>query len=227
MKWSLAAVIILSAIGASASVVATNRNTTWEQAQTINLADGPAVLFGVLGSTGDARFYRLSVDKPMTVDATLDVPIWADARFHPQLVVYQPDSVTVSPSLPLVQPPNTIALVYPLTVRTKHFDRATQISMTERLRVAIELPVAGQYYLAVYNADQQSGRWRLTMADQADDRTPSAWSWPKRWWVAQHWASPSPATVYLPIVLVVIIAVVVGWGIANKRQPTHRSKKKS
>lgn len=207
-----------------AGVDVTSANTRWERAEKLTITDEPAEFFGTLGSTGDARFFTLQTDAVGQLAVTLDVPVWADPKFHPQVVVYQPDTMTVGPSLPMAQPPDTIALVYPLSGKTKRFEGLTQINIVERLSTTIELPVVGQYYLAVYNADRAGGRFRLTLADPSVDGRMALWSWPKRWWISQTWASSSSAVAYLPLVLLGAM-IVVTWLVTRSRRPTIQIKK--
>ncbi len=206
-----------------AGVDVTTENTRWERAEKLTVADEPAVVFGALGSTGDARFYTLRADASSTLSIALDVPVWADPKFHPQIVVYQPDMMTVGPSLPMTQPPSTIALVYPLSGSAKRFEGLTQINIVERLKTTIDLPVAGKYFLAVYNADRVGGRFRLTLSDPSADGRPALWSWPKRWWISQTWASSSSAVAYLPLVLLGAM-IVVTWVITRLRRPNIQPK---
>lgn len=210
----------------SATVSASKKNTTWERAQGLKLTGTPIVQYSVLGSVGDARFFSFTASKPSSLHATIDVPIWSDNKFHPQLIIYQPDTVTMGPNVPVPQPPRTVALIYPSASKDKYFDRKNQISVLERLDATIDIPVDGKYYLAVYNADRAAGRFRITLAEPGEQGIQSIWMWPRQWWIAQTWASESQISAYLPIVLMLSM-VGVTWFIVKYRRPhqSHHRKK--
>lgn len=199
------AVVVFSLAVGLISARARHVNTTWQRAEQLNLGGRSDVRYQALSGTGDVRFYSMVVTKPQTVELVLDVPRWAERRFHPQVVVYQPDTVTAGPGLPMVQPPATIASVYPLGVAKNIFDRRVFLSVTERLRASISLPVAGTYYLAVYNADREPGRYRLSVTSAGEDAAGTLWEWPRDWWSAQTWSSRSGLVAYMPVVIVLIV----------------------
>ncbi len=213
---------------AQAGVAVTSANRTWETSAKLGAVTEPIQLFGALGTTGDARFYQLTVKKIGTLSAAIDVPVWADEKFHPQLVVYQPDSATVGPALPMIQPPGTIALVYPLTENTRHFEAWTQITTVKRLQAKLDVPVTGTYYLAVYNADRAGGRFRLTVSSPSATNSGGILAWPKGWWVSQMWANPTIMTLFAPLVLIGIVMAAVWTGTHWTRPaaPARQKKRK-
>lgn len=210
---------------AAAAVAITTGNSIWQTATKLGTVREPIQLYGALGSTGDVRFYQVVVNQAEHLNAMIDVPVWADPKFHPQLVVYQPDSSTNGPSLPMVQPPGTIALVYPLTDHTRHFEAWTQISTVERLQAKLDFPVPGTYYLAIYNADSSRGRFRLTLAPGATNHANGILTWPKCWWISQMWANPSVMTLFAPLVLIVII-IAIAWCAMHWTDPKKQSHTK-
>lgn len=210
---------------AAAGVAITTANTRWETSAKLGTIREPVQLYGALGSTGDARFFQVTVKKIGILSAAIDVPVWADPKFHPQLVVYQPDSSTTGPALSMVQPPGTIALVYPLTEQNRHFEAWTQITAVKRLQAQIDLPVTGTYYLAVYNADRVSGRFRLTLTQPTSLATIGMMSWPKCWWISQMWANPSITTPFAPLAVLAIILVMV-WMVMHWTRPVRSKQNK-
>lgn len=215
---------------AEAGVAITKNNRTWETAAKIGSLREPALLFGALGSTGDVQFFSMTVKKTGTITAALDVPVWATTKFHPQLVVYQPDGSTTGPTLPMVQPPETIALVYPLTERDRRFEAWTQISTIHRLRTTLDLPVTGTYYFAVYNAGSESGRFRLTLTPPTAGSVTNVMGWPRCWWISHIWATPSITTLFAPLVflggIIVILWMWMHW-LRPVTEPVPKKRKVS
>lgn len=211
---------------AAAGVAITTKNTTWETAAKLGVITEQVQLYGALGSAGDARFYQLTVKKVGSLNAAIDVPVWATKKFHPQLVLYQPDSATVGPPLVMVQPPGTIALVYPQTTEHRRFEPWTQISTINQLQAKLDLPVTGTYYLAVYNADQSSGRFRLTLTPSTNAKTNGVLAWPRCWWISQIWANPTIMTLFAPLVFIAIIMAAFWTGMHWSKPVTKKSRPK-
>ncbi len=220
-----AGAVVVSGLAVGLNIPRTRHaNTTWQQAESLDFVQHSEMRYEVLSGTGDVRFYSMAVTKSQAVEVVLDVPRWAERRFHPQVVVYQPDLVTAGPGLPMAQPPATIASVYPLGLGTNVFDRRVFLTVAERLRASISLPVAGTYYLAVYNADREPGRYRLSVTPSGEENSRPLWQWPQDWWRAQTWSSRSGLVAYVPVAIV-LVALGLLWRLTRTKESQSLRKK--
>ena len=91
---------------------AASKNTEYQKAK--NLGSQPAIAteYDVLGATASVRYYRLDITSPTRYQIDLDIDGTQKNVFEPRLVVFRPDSITVGPALPVLQPPSTVAMVY-------------------------------------------------------------------------------------------------------------------
>jgi hypothetical protein len=144
---------------------AAKQGSTWQRPRTLNSKQELVLNYGKLEATGDAVYYRLSIAASLTVKFQIDIPRHASSKFAPQLVVFEPYTSTIGPLLPLAQPPQTIALVYPMTTVKEVFNPATQTAYAVRLEAQPEFKTPGTYLIAVYNAGTVGGTYRLTMGD--------------------------------------------------------------
>lgn len=209
--------LFFSAIVTSRPVWAAN--STWQRSQQLPVPFKGHMLYGGLGGSGSAAWFTFSLTEPTTVDVALSVPAGSSKNFQPRLVVYQPESMTVGPVLPISQPPNTAALIYRSTEGPTTFDIVGFVEQQRKLQATLTLPAAGRYYLAVYNAGQASGRWRLQLG-QASPAVATLTRWPIRWWQDQAWAGWTTKTLFLPFW---VVALIVWWGLMFHRR-SHRSR---
>lgn len=200
-------------------------NNTWQQSIPLGPPLSGRILYGELGGMGDRAFYYFTVTKPTTVTIQLAIPTWAGQRWQPRLVLYRPESTTIGPSLPMAQPPETAATVYPADDWVIVTDPLSSIEYRRVLKTTIEFPQPGRHWLAIYNAGQAGGRWRLTFTGPATFAKIA--TWPGQWWRDQAWAGWALPTMLLP--LWVMAAVIVLWLLthrhpATKRRPNHVPK---
>lgn len=191
-----AAVIVDSIDGAVSSVTAEN----------IGRAPVEGFFFGHLPRLGQARFVRFAVDAPSTVYIQLAVPANAAADFQPRLVVYSPSTTTVGPSLPITQPASTIATVYPVSGHERLFERLTQGSYAVVLANPIEVTEPGDYYIAVYNAGDDGGSFRLAVSPTVTLPRTGLMNFGTRWWLTHRWLGFDPGTMFLPGAMLLVFA---------------------
>lgn len=215
--------------------LATMAKSTWSTAQSIDLTAGQTIIYDQLSAEGGNDFFRLTVSQPTTIDVEIGAPDLA-GDFQPRLVFYQPDSQTIGPSLPMEQPPRTLALVYPASQNEPVFNAFTQISYRQKLHSTFDL-VAGTTYLSVYNAASIPGRYRLSI-DQGQGAVPSltdAWQLLPHWWHDQAFAGLTWRTLLTPGLLIVLIVLVIEQLrfyhlhhlAVSRPTPSPRKKKKS
>lgn len=197
---------------ASTVVRASTTNDSWERAVTLGSNPSTAVLYGRLGDTGDARFYSFSVSQATALQVQVEITE-EDVQLEPRVVVYVPEEMTIGPALPMLQPPKTLAAVYPANASEVHVEGPLRTTLTTRVDQSVELPKAGRYYLAVYNAGRASGAYRLSMT-----RDPAA-AWPmsvrlRSWWLANIWLGPQYGALTIP--LLVGVAALAAWLIVRR-----------
>lgn len=187
------------------SLLASAQTVSWPTAKTIDPVGHQVVTYGRLKGLGDGQYVRLILTRPTTLRLELSVPRSSVTRFQPQLAVFTADTVTVGPLLPIQQPPKTLGLVYPPTTAKAVWDPYTQAGYTVTLAARPSLPV-GTSYLAIYNAGDRSGRYRLIADTGATSiQWSDAWLFPVRWWQDQQFAGFSPSTLITPLLLALVI----------------------
>ncbi len=181
--------------------------TSWRSATPLHRVTWSQSAYGQLKSVGQAKFYAFAIARPAAVRIRLDVATGHRA-FIPQVVVYQPDAMTFGPPLPMEQPPNTIATVYPGRSHRTQTDSSTLIQFENRIDVTTQLEQAGTYYIAVYNASTVNGGYRLRLGQDhimADD----VFAWPVRWWQDQAFAGWSWRTAVVPLIALLLIWLIL------------------
>jgi hypothetical protein len=181
------AVLLLAVPGLSR---AATKNSDWQHAK--NLGDQPAIAteYDVLGATASVRYYRFDISSPTRYQIDLDIDGTQKNVFEPRVVVFRPDSVTVGPALPVLQPPSTIAMVYGAQDRITEHEGPWLSLINHRLHSDIDFPKTGTYYIAVYNAGNIGGPFRITLTEGDHELT---WSQAAvRWirtglWVGAQW----------------------------------------
>ncbi|MEK7537596.1 MAG: hypothetical protein AAB619_01325 [Patescibacteria group bacterium] len=195
------AIVGLTVIG-SRPTTAAGTGDSWQQPVTINVNARQFTDYRTLRATGDAVYYRLTVDQPRRVRIQISISRSAAAKFAPQVVLFRPHDTTVGPILPVEQPPETIALVYPMTAPRVVFDVFTQTLYTVRLEAQPVWPTAGTYIFAVYNAGSAGGQYRFLLdRGSAVAQWPDAWQLPIRWWRDQAFAGFSWLTFITPALI--------------------------
>ncbi len=156
-----------------------------------------------LTGIGDVAYYSLHVTVPETITVHISIPNNAAERFAPQFVVFSPNTLTIGPILPIIQPQNTIAAVYPITPVQPLFNSLTQTDYTSRLVAQPRLQSVGEYTLAVYNAGTSGGKYRLTIdrGNSATQLTWDIWNMPLQWWHDQLFAGFGWYTLMTPVLL--------------------------
>lgn len=183
---------------------------TWQDAAPVRFHGSEAVTYGQLATQNQAAMYVMTIDEPTVIRLELGVPRHAPAEFSPRVVVYQPDSMTLGPALPMEQPPLTLATVYPAVGTDTTFSILTQVSYRLALNTTVQLNQPGTYYLGVYNPSIWSGKYRLEIDQGAVGvaNWSDAWMLPARWWSDQAFAGWSWRTILTPL-LVVGLAILV------------------
>lgn len=185
------------------------QGATWQQPRILDSKKELVLNYGKLEATGDAVYYRLSIDAPLTIKFQIDIARHASPKFAPQLVVFEPYTSTIGPILPLEQPPQTIALVYPMTTVKEAFNPATQTAYAVRLEAQPELKTPGTYLIAVYNAGSAGGAYRLTMGDHPMTAGwQDTWMMPIFWWHDQTFTGFSWLTLIFPLILALLVWLV-------------------
>lgn len=188
----------------ASSIVPPRTNTIWQRAVPIKLQS--AFLFGRLTRLGEARWYTVVIRRPTRITVDLAVPLSADLRFAPRLVVYRPDPITFGPLLPMAQPPKTVARVYPSTAGRAVVEALTQTEYRRLLRVRLDLPTAGRYYLALYNPSRQAGTFRLNIRPSGTTLI-SVLDYPRLWWYSQVWSGWGLISFLAPLTALVIVGL--------------------
>lgn len=201
----LAVVGLVWPVDSLAAVRVDQQHLTWSSARPVDVTQSN-YFYGALSRSQPARFYTWTIVQPTTVTIEVGLPRQTDSRFNPALVLYQPSTETVGPVLPMEQPPKTMASVYPASLAVEVVEKSTQISYQQRRHLRLALVTAGQYYLAVYTPAPLAGRYRLAISAATKTSLGTLLTWPKRWWYAQIWAGYSWETLWVPGMLIAIVA---------------------
>lgn len=220
----LASLLASPAVAKAQTVVtASSLNTTWKKA--VSIGDNPlkAELYGRLVGTGDARYYRFRIDQPVSLKVNI-VTSAEKNRLEPRLVLYEPEQITVGPALPMSQPPLTLAMVLTANAATIHTEGLMRTRLITRFDRMIKLDQAGQYYLAVYNAGQDQGPFRLSLSTTLVKNSP--WmSVLRSWWLTNIWLGPQYGTLTVP--LFITAAALIAWLIVSRVPLPVRAKSRS
>lgn len=200
-------------------------HTSWESAIQLTPEVSEQVRFGKLDAAGPIRFYRWVGRQGQKLTINLAVPLSSDQRFQPQIVLFQPDTLTAGPILSFSQPPKTIASIYPARSEKTVFERLTQTQFQQRMHQVLEVEQAGTYYLAVYLASSVAGNFRLVVSSGTPSWLEATKDFPSRWWTTQLWAGLSWRSLFMPMVVIGIVAG-IWWWVQLRRQPMQKSKKK-
>lgn len=205
----------------------TSGHTHWTEAVKLGRLNKEFVLFGRLGPSGDHRWYVFSATSGQQVRLMLTVPVDSEPRFRPKLAIYQPDTVTAGPLLPMEQPPETVALVYDARQNQRQHESLTQTEYLTRLGVVADFPVGGRYYLSVFNVATVGGSYRLTLGQDRGLTLATIISYPQRWWYSQAWAGFNPQSIFLPAVSLGVLGLAIWFKIMTTRTRVHvpRSKR--
>ncbi len=200
-------------LATQAAVVRVDRgHNAWQTALPLDLSKQEQVRFGVLQGDGDSRVYHWTGQADQHLRIYLEVPNSTAEKFAPRLVVFSPDSITAGPVLPIEQPANTLATIYPGMNPTKVFSWLTQSGAKQLVAKELRLPADGDYYAAVYTASSTPGRYQLRVVPRQIDPVAAWLTYPRRWWFTQIWAGWSWGTVLLPIlVLLIVVAAIWPW----------------
>lgn len=204
----IAVTLVFIVVVSTQSTLATD-GTTWPEAKNIKLSGGQFIDYRRLSETGDAVYYRVDIAVPSIVRFDVSISRSASTKFVPQVVVYEPSDQTIGPLLPLDQPPETIARVYPITQTRTVFNAFTQTQTDVRLEAQPEFTVPGTYIFAVYNAGTVGGQYRLMLDRGASiAQWQDAWQMPKRWWQDQAFAGFSWLTLITPALITLVVWLV-------------------
>lgn len=194
-------------------------DANWQAASPIRVPTVRNVMFGVFREPYDARIFTFTITRPITMDAAIDVSMETNEHFRPQLVIYRPESYTVGPILPIDQPPRTSAAVYPTTDRMRNFEPMMMANTVRRLTTRLTFDVPGKYYLAVYNASIEPGRWRLELRPPAAAQ--SVTDFLRTWWMFRLWSGTLwEGIAGMAVALAVPTAIL--WLIYRRRRPPPR-----
>lgn len=176
----------------------------WQAAIPLGECPCSAYLFGQLKESA-AAFYTFSSAADQEIYVQLSRPSRAAGKFTPRLVLYQPDNLSASPVLPMVAPPLTVATIYPAVDSIARRETIIPAWFNVSLTRQIKLPVAGKYYLAVYNAGTSTGKYRLVINSEDSQPSLSIWQFPQRWWLTSLWVGPSWTVIVWPLVVVIML----------------------
>ncbi len=214
---AIAAVVILPVIARAAIVLASTTNDDWRRA--VDLGSNPtrADVYGRLTGTGDARYYRFTVSTAGTIRLKVQTEPNVEL-LQPQIVLYEPEGITIGPALPMPQPPKTLAAVYGASAKELVTEGPLRTKTELRFDHDVALDTPGTYYLAVYNAGQDSGAYRLRLTTT----NAPALSWGEQfrtWWLTNAWIGPQYGALTIPAIFAVI--AVIAWFIISKMPHPH------
>lgn len=184
----------------------------WDAPITIHEGSKHFTDYQTLYGTGGVAYYQFTISQPTTVHFRVGISRLAPAKFAPQIALFVPNTDTIGPLLPIVQPPQSLAQVYPMTPTERAVDIFTQTVYTSRVVADPTLTVLGTYRLAVYNAGSDNGTVRFDF-DRGQDAVPwmDIWRLPVCWWNDQLFAGFSWLTLITPVL------VIVGLWLVSKR----------
>lgn len=219
--------ITLAAIGVifigTTTPVSAATNTSWQQSVPLRSPLSGHVLYGTLSQTGSSAFYTFTITRPGSITVSLSVPTWADQDFMPQLVLYEPDSITVGPVLPMAQPPETIASIFPSDSGSLFFDQSSLTVRRQVQETTLVMAKPGRYFLAVYNAGTAAGRWRL--AFNGPPKVVDIFRWPGQCWQDNAWTGWTLQTLFIPLLVLALSAAVISRiKVKPKAKPRKRSR---
>lgn len=201
-KLLVAAAVVAMSVAFSPRTTAADLGASWEQAIEVDPTASHYLNYRSLHATGDVVYYRLTITQPTRLRMQLGLPEVANAKFVPQVALFKPQMVTIGPVLPIVQPPQTMALVYPLTDPRGVFDPFTQAAYHIRLDAQLSLTTPGTHYFAVYNAGSAAGEYRFVLdRGQPVAAWQDAWTMPMQWWRDQTFAGFSWRTFITPALI--------------------------
>lgn len=194
--------MLVLVVGLTKSSLASDRGLTWQVPIDISADQQPFIHYAKLYTTGDAVYYRVTVSAPSSIRFEVSTSRSATSKFAPQVVLFQPNDTTVGPILPVEQPPQTIALVYPITQPRESFDAFTQTVSSVRLEARPVFYIPGTYTFAIYNAGSSGGQFKFTLVQGTSNAVwQDAWQMPYRWWQDQTFAGFSWLTLITPLLL--------------------------
>lgn len=195
----LAAAIVGLAVVFSPPTSAANVGTTWNTAVPVQPSSIDFLDYRQLSGTGDVVYYRLDVTQAARFQLRLSLSSLADEKFAPRVVHFRPSLTTIGPILPFEQPPQTLAVVYPMVPEKTVFDPYTQAAYDVRLQMMVMLNDPGRHYLAIYNAGSAAGQYRLEMSQgRSVAALQDTWMMPVQWWRDQTFAGFSWRTLITP-----------------------------
>ena len=209
--WIAATIICLPSLAQAAA------HATWQQSRTLLVPLTNQTVYGSLAPRAGGMFFRFSITKPESFHVRLSQPLNTSKAFEPRFVLYEPDDLTMGPYLPMDQPPQTLATVYPMSESVIHFYPATITSSVAKFETDFQLQRPGRYYLAVYNAGGASGRVRLDFG-QMQLTWVSILTWPWHFVQDQAWSGFSLVSLFIPFWL---LALTVWSWLALAHQKTH------
>lgn len=172
-------------------------------------SDKPFMSYGMLSGVGDVVYYRLHVDGPQDVPIRVDIPQRTGKQMALGLVVLEPSDSTIGPVLPFTQPPQTTAMVYPMTTTKERFDPQSQVNYAVRLEAKPHLSAAGTYLIAVYNSGSVSGPFRFIIGDPLHYFSWSdMWMMPGQWWQGQLFAGITWCSFLMPALVLLALWLV-------------------
>lgn len=198
----------------------------WEKAKTIRPYASEQVVFGKLSQPLQSHFLTWENEGSHQVRITIAVPESASSDFHPRLALFEPSDEMIGPLLPMDQPPKTLAAIYPANNDQAVFEGLTQTQYTVRLALDLTLEKSGQYYLAVYNADDVAGTYRLTITPPETDVWTAVTAYPGRWWTSHAWAGLSIRTLFLPAVVIGTLSALCWFIMLRLKTPIVTRKPK-
>ena len=219
---ALVMMVALPAPALAGNFVTSSQHQTWQNSELLDLSKGITTRFAGL-STGQARFYRLSISQPTKLTVVVSVSPKVDQRFLPSVILFQPELQTTGPALPLEQPPNTLASVYPGLVGRTAWHWKTQTSSRTVLSTQLSLTTSGDYYLAVYNPSKVSGVYQVKITTDQKISASNILDYPSLWWYTQVWAGWGLASLLLPLV-VLLIAWLIWWAARTLTESTLQIK---
>lgn len=176
---------------------------SWLTARPISL-EQDQYSFGSFLSAGQSEFFRFHPSSATAIRVVVGVPLGADVRFLPRLVVYQPDQETFGPILPMEQPPQTLAHVYDSHASSLVIDPVTQTSYRVLNSVRLRIPADQNTFLALYNPAGVGGKFRV-MFDNPAVSAVSVSTFPTLWWQSQVWSGWSLGSLVVPIAAILLI----------------------
>lgn len=110
-------------------------------------------------------------------------------------------------------------VVDPGNNRTRFFEPFTQTSYIKKQQISLELPEDGDYYIAVYNPFEQTGKYVLNIGKDESLGVQDLIQYPRTWFKVNYWFNPLRP---FSIMFVILVILYLLYRILRKRKKKKR-----